>query len=116
MEVKSKRKSDNTCVRPLHLANQNFIENISDEILTALPNYEASIALMKKQGYKIVGYGRKSPGKEALERQNAVSATFDQPSPRAVTSRQDVISPCCKSNHPIYGLKWAGHNWAASSD
>ncbi|ORX42678.1 hypothetical protein DM01DRAFT_1330024 [Hesseltinella vesiculosa] len=64
---KRKRDQQGNRYRVLFVAKEHFISSIVDKIVTVMPKYQLFITNLKKEGYQVVGYARKSPGEEKVD-------------------------------------------------
>ncbi|KAI7896737.1 uncharacterized protein EV154DRAFT_490691 [Mucor mucedo] len=60
--TRKRRRGLNLRFRTLYVMKHEFRENIIKSITTAIPHYQNHISSLKKQGYSIIGYARKSVG------------------------------------------------------
>ncbi|KAI8328574.1 hypothetical protein BC941DRAFT_363650, partial [Chlamydoabsidia padenii] len=47
---------------------RHYIDNAANKITNYFPRYRDHIKVLKKEGYTIIGYIRKSPGSEPVTR------------------------------------------------
>ncbi|KAI7892940.1 uncharacterized protein EV154DRAFT_561857 [Mucor mucedo] len=79
----------------------SFVDDVADKINNYLPSYQSYIKKLKEEGYTIIGYIRKSPGKEPDDRRRQLLKTMSLNLKER--SLVDVVfaSPCSRASDPV---------------
>ncbi|KAI9362762.1 hypothetical protein BD770DRAFT_315673, partial [Pilaira anomala] len=107
LQVETKRKIDEvddkktTRTRSLYVLKDDYLDDVAYKINNYLPSYQNYIKKLKEEGHTIIGYIRKSPGKEPDDRRRqlleAMSLNLKE------RSLVDVVfaSPCSQASDPM---------------
>ncbi|KAI8973790.1 hypothetical protein BDF20DRAFT_824203, partial [Mycotypha africana] len=77
------------------------IDEVVQSIVCFLPLYQNHIRVLKKDGFTVIGYMRKSPGSEAKETRLSLLRNMSIKLKERSLVDEVFASPCCRASDPI---------------
>ncbi|KAI9470121.1 MAG: hypothetical protein EXX96DRAFT_532524 [Benjaminiella poitrasii] len=98
---RKRQKTSSVRLRRVYVLKQEYLDNLAESIINYIPEFQKHINNLKEKGYSIVGYARKSEGKETDKtRYRLLERMVDCLKSRSLVNMV-FVSPCCSSSSPL---------------
>ncbi|KAI9487111.1 MAG: hypothetical protein EXX96DRAFT_551861 [Benjaminiella poitrasii] len=97
----AKEKKSQNVTRELYILENVYYDDLINSICTYLPRYQESLKTLKKNGYEIIGYARKSPtGEDVTGRTRLLKSMISNLKERSFATKI-FVSPCSWASTPL---------------
>ncbi|OAD70841.1 hypothetical protein PHYBLDRAFT_64084 [Phycomyces blakesleeanus NRRL 1555(-)] len=86
-----------------------IIDNLINSMRTYLPKYQESLKNLKKNGYEIIGYARKSPSEDVTSRARLLKSMVSNLKERSFATKI-FVSPCSWASPPLVSRDLQGNS------
>lgn len=87
-----------------------IVEDLINSICSYLPKYQESLKNLKKNGYEIIGYARKSPtGEDVIRRTRLLKSMVSNLKERSFAIKI-FVSPCSLASSPLVSRDLQGNS------
>ncbi|RCH80362.1 hypothetical protein CU098_005056 [Rhizopus stolonifer] len=99
--LQAKERKAQTITRELYIMENIFYDDLVSSICTYLPRYQESLKNLKKNGFEIIGYARKSPTNEDVDNRTRLMKSMITNLKERSLATKIFVSPCSWASSPL---------------